>query len=218
MSTSIHHGNCIDIMATMPACSIDFILTDPPYLVRYRDRSGRSLANDDNAAWIAPAFTQMHRVLKPNSLAVSFYGWGAIDLFMQAWKSSGLRPVGHIVFRKRYASRTGFLGGHHECAYLLAKGNPALPDKPLPDVLDWPYSGNRLHPTQKPVEPLMELIASFTAPGATVLDPFAGSGSTLVAAHKLDRRYIGIELDEAYCQAARNRLDRLIQGASAAAA
>jgi site-specific DNA-methyltransferase (adenine-specific) len=51
----------------------------------------------------------------------------------------------------------------------------------VPDVLDSPYTGNRLHPKQKPLKPLMELIASFTARGAVALDPFAGSGSTLVA-------------------------------------
>ncbi|EHA8180270.1 hypothetical protein JFA18_004723, partial [Salmonella enterica subsp. enterica serovar Brandenburg] len=42
-------------------------------------------------------------------------------------------------------------GYRHECAYILAKGRPALPQKPLPDVLGWKYSGNRHHPTEKPV-------------------------------------------------------------------
>jgi site-specific DNA-methyltransferase (adenine-specific) len=160
----------------------------------------------------------MHRVLRPDSLCVSFYGWGAIDLFMQAWKEPGLRPVGHIVFCKPYASSERFLGYHHECAYLLAKGNPPLSASPLPDVLDFPYTSNRLHPTQKPLKPLMELIASFTAPGAVVLDPFAGSGSTLVAAHKLKRRFIGIDLDEAHCRTARQRLSRLMEPVLAATA
>src|ERR1039458_10493237 len=45
-------GDCIDIMAHMPAHSVDFVLTDPPYLVNYRDRSGRSVINDDNDAWV----------------------------------------------------------------------------------------------------------------------------------------------------------------------
>jgi DNA modification methylase len=65
-------GDCIDVMANMPARSVDFVLTDPPYLVRYHDRSGRRVINDDNDAWLKPAFRQIHRVLKPDAFCVSF--------------------------------------------------------------------------------------------------------------------------------------------------
>jgi RimJ/RimL family protein N-acetyltransferase len=110
------------------------------------------------------------------------------------------------VFRKSYASMARFLRYEHECAYLLAKGRPALPASPVPDVLDWKYSGNRLHPTQKPVEPMKTLIDAFSRPGDVVLDPFCGSGSTLQAARELGRNFIGIELDPAHHRTARNRL------------
>jgi DNA modification methylase len=199
-------GDCIDVMAHMPARSIDFVLTDPPYLVRYRDRSGRSVINDDNDAWLKPAFAQIHRVLKPDSLAVSFYGWDKIDLFMAAWRQAGFRPVGNITFRKPYASSTRYLARHHEAAYLLAKGTPPFPERAPPDVIDWHYSGNRLHPTQKPVQSLKPLIAAFTQPGDIVADPFAGSGSTLIAAHELGRRFIGIDIDPDHHRTARKRL------------
>ena len=52
MLNSVVNGDCIDVMNAMPWASVDFILTDPPYLVNYRDRSGRSVANDDNDAWL----------------------------------------------------------------------------------------------------------------------------------------------------------------------
>jgi DNA modification methylase len=201
-------GDCIDVMRAMPWASVDFILADPPYLVNYRDRSGRSVANDDNDAWLKPAFSQMYRVLRPDSLCVSFYGWQKVDLFMDAWKSAGFSVVGHIVFRKRYGSNARFLSYRHESAYLLAKGRPFLPASPVPDVLDWEYSGNQLHPTQKPVQPLKTLIGAFTKPGEVVLDAFCGSGSTLVAAQELSRRFIGIELDKQHHRTATERLYR----------
>ena len=74
------------------------------------------------------------------------------------------------------------------------------------DVLRWEYTENRLHPTQKPVSGLAPLIRAFSREGDLVLDPFCGSGSTLVAAHHLGRRYIGIELDPAHSATARERL------------
>jgi len=200
------HGDCIGVMRRMKAGSVDFILTDPPYLVNYRDRSQRSVANDDNDAWLFPAYEQMHRVLNDRSFCVTFYGWNKADLFMAAWKSAGFRVVGHIVFRKTYASSSRYLRYRHEQAYLLAKGRPPPPAVPPPDVLDWTYTGNRLHPTQKPLGILRPLIEAFSQPDGKVLDPFCGSGSTLVAASELSRDAIGIELDAGHCRTARHRL------------
>jgi DNA modification methylase len=170
-SGRIIHGDCIQHMRTMPGRSVDFVLADPPYVTRYRDRSGRTVANDDHGDWIAPAFAEMFRVLKPSAFCVSFYGWPSVDLFVSAWRAVGFRPVSHLVFRKDYTSRTGFTKGQHETAFLLAKGNPQRPAPPVPDVLDWRNTGNALHPTQKPVDALKRLIAAFSPPGGLVLDP-----------------------------------------------
>lgn len=203
---TVIHGNCITEMAKFPAGCIDLALTDPPYITRYQARDGRQVLNDDNADWLAPAFTQLYRVLKRDAFCISFYGWPKADLFIRAWRQAGFRLAGHLVFRKPYGSKTAFLQYRHELAYLLVKGSPALPATPLPDVLDWTYTGNKLHPTQKPLGILKPLIQTFSQPGETVLDSFAGSGSTLAAAAALGRRYIGIELDEAHHRTATKRL------------
>jgi site-specific DNA-methyltransferase (adenine-specific) len=73
-------------------------------------------------------------------------------------------------------------------------------------VLTWQYTENRLHPTQKPVSGLVPVVRTFSRPGDVVLDPFCGSGSTLVAAQSLGRRYIGIEIDAEYAEVAQARL------------
>lgn len=199
-------GDCIDVLSKLPDHCIDLVLTDPPYLVNFRDRSGRSIANDLDESWLEPAFREIGRVLKPNSFCVSFYGWGKVERFMHAWKKAGLFPCGHLVFQKAYASSRKFLACQHECAYLLAKGQPLQPAKPLPDVLPFDYSGNRLHPTQKPLSALRPLIQTFSQPGAVVLDPFSGSGSTALAARQSGRAYLGIELDPVYHALAEKRL------------
>src|ERR1700730_7361165 len=72
---------------------------------------------------------------------VCFYGWSKADKFIAAWRAAGFRPVGHLVFRKSYASTTRFLRYQHEQAYLLAKGEPPRHHYPVPDVLEMHYQG-----------------------------------------------------------------------------
>jgi len=199
-------GDCVKMMRKMPAACVDFVLTDPPYVAHYKDRSGRQIQNDDNAEWIYPAFREAFRVLKDDAFCLSFYGWNKVDSFFAAWKESGFRPVGHFTWVKRYRSSVGFTQACHECAYLLVKGRPEKPSNPPPDVLSWQYSGNKLHPTQKPVTALTPLIEAYTQPGDLILDPFGGSGSTAVAARHCNRHYVLFEIDESYFNAAKFRL------------
>jgi site-specific DNA-methyltransferase (adenine-specific) len=93
---------------------------------------------------------------------------------------------------------------HHPFIFFV-KPFPPLIAAPASRVA-WHYSGNKAHPTEKAVKILTPLIRAFSQPGAIVLDPFAGSGSTAVAAALTGRSYIGIELDGRYCRHARNRL------------
>ncbi|MEY9363866.1 DNA modification methylase [Bradyrhizobium yuanmingense] len=206
LRNTVVNGDCVGVMRRMESASVDFILTDPPYLCRYKSRDGQTVANDDRDDWLEPAFSEMYRVLKPGSFCVSFYGWHVADKFIAAWRKAGFRIVGHIVFTKRYASSVRYMRAEHEQAYLLAKGNAALPAQPMPNVIEWSYTGNRLHPTQKPISVLRPLIEAFCPEGGLTLDPFCGSGSTLVAAQQLDRDGLGIELDTRHVRTASLRL------------
>ena len=205
----ITHGDCIEIMRQMPASTVDFILTDPPYLVNYRDRTGRRIQNDSNDNWLKPAMAEAYRVLKPNRLMLCFYGWPRAEQFLEAWREAGFRPVGHLVFRKSYTTRARFFRYQHEQAYLLAKGDPQVPKNPLSDVQRFLYTGNKLHPTQKAVMSLAPIVRAYSLPGDVVLDAFCGSASTCAAALLTDRNYIGVELDEMYFRQATARIERV---------
>lgn len=200
------NGNCIEVLQHFDANSIDFVLTDPPYLVNYRDRTGRSIQGDQESDWLRPAFEQIARVLKCGGYCISFYGWNHVEKFMLAWKSVGLRPVGQLVFAKGYSSKDSVLRSTHEAAYILAKGTPREPNFLLNSVQPWSYTGNAHHPTEKPVSSMTPLIAAFSNPGDIVLDPFMGSGSTGKAALELDRRFVGVEVDPTYYETAKKRL------------
>lgn len=200
-------GDCAEEMQRIPNETIDLVVTDPPYIAKYKDRSDRKVLNDDNWRWVAPAFSQVYRSLKPNSYCVSFYGWQHVDKFMTIWKLLGFHPVAHLVWPKRYPSKRGIVEYMHEQAFVLAKGYPLRSSHSLPDVLPWEYSGNGHHPTEKAVSVMKPLIQAFSNPGDIVLDPFCGSGSTLLAARETGRRYIGIEKDPGVFEILRTRLE-----------
>lgn len=202
-------GDCAEELQRIPNGTIDLVVTDPPYIAKYKDRDARRVMNDDNWRWIAPAFSQIYRVLKQDSYCVSFYGWQHIEKLMTVWKFLGFYPAAHLVWQKRYPSKKGVVGYMHEQAFVLAKGRPPLPRNRLPDVLPWEYSGNGLHPTEKAVSVIRPLIHSFSKHSDIVLDPFCGSGSTLLAAHELGRRYIGVEKDPRVYEILRTRLEAL---------
>jgi site-specific DNA-methyltransferase (adenine-specific) len=210
----IIHGDCTRILDRYANGSFDLVVTDPPYIVGYRDRSGRSVANDDNDKWLEPAFREIFRVLAENAFCVSFYGWNQTDRFFAAWKAAGFRIAGHITFPKRYYSSVRLLRYQHESAYLLVKGQPE-PANVIGDVIDWGVcTGNKLHPTQKPLSILVPLIQAFSKPGARVLDPFCGSASTLAAAVMCGRSGTGIELDGKIANVAHHRMMRVTQSGS----
>lgn len=199
-------GESAQTLSSFPNDSVDLVVTDPPYLINYRDRSGRTLTNDNNPDAVLSVYEEISRVLKPDTYCLTFYGWSSIAQFSKAWHDAGLRIVGHIVWSKNYASSAGHVKYSHESAYLLAKGRPSLPANPLADVQPWEYSGNKVHPTEKAVSVIDPLIRTYSKLGDLVLDPFSGSGSTAVSAALNGRDYIGIELEQKYCELAKRRL------------
>ena len=95
-------GDCREVLRSLPAECVDYVLGDSPYGVAYSDRSGRRLAGDRTLEWLPAACAEVYRVMKPNTLFTCFYGWTKVDEFMSAWRGAGFRVVGHFVFPKRY--------------------------------------------------------------------------------------------------------------------
>lgn len=205
----IYNGDCLQILPTMCDESVDFVLTDPPYLVGYTGRwDGERLAivGDNDPTWLAPCFSQIFRVLKRDTFCVSFYGWPHADLFVGRWKEIGFRLVSHLAFVKNVWGLGRFTRGQHETGYLLAKGNPAIPACPISDTIEWEREQDAFHPNQKPVSALHPLIAAYAPERGVVLDPFMGSGSSLRAAKDFGLSAIGIEIEEMYCRYAASRM------------
>jgi site-specific DNA-methyltransferase (adenine-specific) len=125
------------------------------------------------------------------------------------------RGIKHVLIydKGRDSGFIGAVGGYRrnvEAIYLLGKGHGStLGGRSAVVSTRFEHGGNRAkvgHPHAKPLDVLAVLLEHIP-PGA-IADPFAGSGSTLVAAKQLGRRAIGVELDEAYCETAARRLSQ----------
>ena len=138
-----------------------------------------------------------------------------ILVFCRALRSSTYNPQMRPAERVTASTvRDGNLGTHH---WGNNKGRAAWEDNGTRhpgSVLHVPSirSQDSVHPTQKPVDLMRWLVASYTQPGDTVLDPFAGSGSTGVACVALGREFIGVELDATYHALAQQRVTNAMPG------
>ena len=158
---AIFRGDCRTVLPALASGSIDLVVTDPPYLVNYTGRwdgPREAIVGDGDASWVLPVFSELWRVMRDDSFAVTFYGWPHADVFVGAFKTVGFRLVSHLVFVKNVWGLGRFTRGQHEVAYLLAKGKPDVQTKPISDVIEWEREPNAFHPNQKPVSALVPLV------------------------------------------------------------
>lgn len=205
---TLYHADCLDILPGVSG--VKFTLTDPPFGVQWRSNRRKvrhdHIKNDDGLAWVPDVYSAIYSSLLTDALVFSFYGWPDADRFVGEWKRIGFGLKSHFVWVKGNIGLGWFSRGQHEVAYLLTKGSPLRPELAISDVLFADTTGNDLHPTQKPESLCRDLISTFSKPGDLISDPFSGSGTTLVAAKRLGRRAVGIEIEERHCETTAERL------------
>lgn len=236
MATShLHHGDALTILRTLDHGTADAVITDPPYnsggrtaterrTQTARDKYVSSGAQHDLADfdgdnrdqrsygyWLTLVLTECYRIAGPGAPLLVFTDWRQLPTTSDALQAAGWLWRGIVVWHKPIARprRGGFsqnteylLWGTHGA--VLADRNPVC----LPGLVSGsqPTGRNRQHITQKPVAVMRELV-KVCPPGGTVLDPFAGSGSTGEAALAEGRQFVGIEMSDHYYRVARERLD-----------
>lgn len=216
----IYQRDCVEGMRIIPDRSIDLIVTDPPYLINYRSNRRvvhekfRHIANDDGSNDLISEFlTECYRVLKDDTAIYMFCSWHHIDFFKREFEKH-FKLKNLIVWNKNVHGTGDLRGSYapkHELILYGHKGRSLLREKRLPDVIDCAKvpSLQLTHPTEKPV-PLLEIfIRNSSKVGDVVLDGFAGTGSTCVAAIKNRRNFIAFEIDREYVEIANKRLDSL---------
>lgn len=216
MSIKLIKGDCLDKLNLLPDKSVDLTLTDIPYSVVNRPSNGlRNLdkGKADGATIDLHALTeQLCRVTK-----------GSIYIFCSTEQVSSLRSS---LIDKKLTTRLCIwektnpspMNGQYvwlsgvECCVFGKFPKATFNEHCKNSVWRFPSAKGKLHPTMKPVS-LMEYIISVSSnEDDTILDPFMGSGSTIIAAINLNRKAIGIELDPEFYAIAKNRIYQTIGG------
>lgn len=207
---TLYLGDCREITEWLAA---DVLVTDPPYGMRYEDRQGGRIANDETTS----------------SRDAALEAWGAGPaLVFGTWRVQRPALTRQVLIWDK-SEGNGMGGGStspwglsHEEIYLLGSWPPISPGGRFREGGHPQRSSGVIrvsnyntqasirpdHPTPKPVSLMEHLIVR--CPSGAIADPFAGSGSTLIAARNLGRRAIGVELDERYCEVIARRLSQSV--------
>ena len=217
MGYKLYKGDCLEVMDKLikQNVKVDAIITDPPYGIDYRSNYRKEkyekISNDNDLSFLDDFFQKCDKLLKDDTHIYCFCSWHHIDKFKIAFeKYFTLKNV--IVWEKNNTSMGDLKGSYapkHEFILFGHKGRRLRNGKRLPDILQANRTGNKLHPTQKPISLLRIFIEQSSNENEIILDPFMGSGSTGVAALNTNRKFIGIELDEKYFNIAKDRLENI---------
>lgn len=209
----LYHGDCREVVRDLPAESIDLVVTDPPYGMNYDSGYSGATVHLDGTRLCLRMYRELlpliSRTMRPNSHLYWFTRW---DVWPDAYDAIAPHiPVRNALICDKGHPGMGNLevyGYSYEMAVFASKGHRKLNGGRPNSVFRMtpvPH-GRRVHPTEKPIGLLTDWITRSSNTDETVLDPFAGSGTTLVAARNIGRRAIGVEIDERYCEAAAARL------------
>lgn len=225
-AVTLYHGDCRPLMNQLSA--IDHIVTDPPYEAEAHTLQRRVKREGGAVLAVEPLD------FEPMTVADRAYCGSAFGVLARRWVLVFCQIEGAPLWRE--ACEVGGLVYKRTCLWVKPDGMPQLTgDRPgmgyeafvalhakgrsrwngggahgvytVPKGADG-YQGKNEHPTQKPEALMAQILGDFTDSGDLILDPFCGSGTTLVTAKRLGRRAIGIERSEKYAEVAARRLSQ----------
>lgn len=231
---TIYNGDCREVLGALASGSVDAIVTDPPYghsngeddfasrrhhvMKDGRDTKQEPIAHDSAEGMrevVEHMLREATRILTPerNAVAVWCGGGGPTPTF--AWLADrmnrdGLSFFHSVIWDKRNPGVGWRFRRQHEMIMVSHRAGDRMnwndDERVLPNILSYFPPQKRVHPNEKPVDLVKTFLAAITNAGQVIVDPFMGSGTTLVAAKAVGVRAIGIELEEKFCEVAVERL------------
>ena len=216
--------DCLNVLRSLGDSSIDLIVTDPPYPTTSRGNAGNSggmlqkeinkkgqvfTHNDIDCSKYAPEF---YRVLKDGSHCYVMTNHKNLIHMLNVFTDCGFHFIKSLIWDKKNKIMGQYYMSQFEYILFFRKGRGVkINDCGTSDILSVPNAkikdsnGENLHDTEKPVELMQILIKNSSQEGDIVLDPFMGICSTGIACKNINRRFIGVELDEKYFNIAKER-------------
>ena len=229
MKIELKNESCFEYLKTIKDNSIDLVLIDPPYEVS-RDtnfasgeKTGRNTDRfrvsmdfgdwDNNFTGLDIVIKECYRILKKSGTLICFYDLWKITTLKDYFEKANFKQLRFIEWIKTNPvplnSKTNYLTNSREIALVGVKGGkPTFNSEYDNGIYNYPicHDKGRFHPTQKPVALIEDLILKHSNENDTVLDCFAGSGTTAVAVYNQNRNFIGCELSEEYYKKTLQRL------------
>lgn len=216
----VYNEDCLIGMKDIPDKSIDLIVTDPPYLVKYKTghrkdkthKFTKEILNDDNEQLLKDYIVECYRIMKNNTAMYMFCSSNKVDFFKQELEK--YFKIKNMIIWVKNNHTAGDLqsafGRKYEIVFLVNKGRSIFNGARLTDV--WAYKRvvgkNQLYQNQKPVEMIEQCITKHSNLNNVVFDGFMGSGTTAIACMNTNRNFIGFELDKEYFESSLNRIDK----------
>lgn len=217
---TLFQGDAFHFLRALAKDSVDLVVTDPPYesLEKHRKvgtttRLKKSKASSNDWFPVMPnerfgeLFTELYRVMKRNSHLYLFCDWETLRIAAAAGEGAGFKLWKPLIWDKCHIGMGYHYRARHEFILFFEKGKRKLRDLAVPDVLSVPRVAPT-YPTQKPVELIKTLVLQSSCFHEIVCDPFAGSGSTGVAALNLGRRFVGCDVQDRAIKLSTERLKR----------
>lgn len=223
-------GDCLELMKQVPDKSVDLILIDPPYEIsrptnfQSGEETGRDTDRfrismdfgewDKNFSGLETVVKEGYRVLKPGGTMICFYDLWKIETLKKLYDNNKFKQVRFIEWLKTNPvpinSKINYLTNAREVAVSAIKGSkPTFNSSYDNGLYSYPICAGKertIHPTQKPLSLITDLVLKHSNEGDLVLDCFMGSGTTGEACKNTNREFIGMELDEKYYKIACERL------------
>ena len=193
---------------------VDLVVSDPPYgmnLTPQRETGsfkGVKIEGDADLSWVPIVFPELFRVLSKDAACFLFCSHHSIPTFIPNATQSGFEVKNLLVWDKMWFGMGGNWRPNFELVLLLTKGRFVTKSHNKDNLLRYRRvtPSKMTHVAEKPVELLEELIVEPDYEPQVILDPFCGTGATLVAAKKLGRHFLGFDIEPKYVEIARQRL------------
>ena len=208
---TIYHGDARDVLPSLNG--VDLVIADPPYSLTMASSMKTAGWGDlMNSAYFYGFILKQAKRLTVNAQGAAwvFNNWCGLPVLQKASYEEEWPIESVLVWDKQWIGPGGQRGlrPSYELVALFCHDDFQIADRGVPDIWQSPFSSHKPngHPAEKPLALIKRIILESNP--RTVLDPFLGSGTTLVAAHELGRAAVGIEIEERWCELAANRLSQ----------